>query len=74
MLAVQRYETSAGSSNWLRLTEAALSEQHESPRLQAYMDGRLLMPIPNILLWLAGALVVLGGTLTATLKIGRAHV
>ena len=36
MFAVQRYETSAGSSNWLRLTEPALSEQHESPLLQAY--------------------------------------
>ena len=34
--AVRRYETSAGSSNWLRLTDAALSEHHESPRLQAY--------------------------------------
>ena len=36
MFAVQRYETSRGSSNWLRLTDAALSEQHESPLLQAY--------------------------------------
>ena len=36
VFAVQRYETSAGSSNWLRLTEAALSEHHESPLLQAY--------------------------------------
>ena len=34
--AVQRYETSAGSSHWLRLTDPALSEHHESPLLQAY--------------------------------------
>lgn len=34
--AVRRYETSAGSSNWLRLWEPSLSAQHESPLLQAF--------------------------------------
>lgn len=33
---VRRYETSAGSSNWLRLSEPALSAHHESPSLQAF--------------------------------------
>ena len=32
------------------------------------MDGRLLTPIPNALLWLAATLAVIGGTLTATLN------
>ncbi len=29
-------ETSAGSSNWLRLSDPALSAHHESPSLQAF--------------------------------------
>lgn len=33
---VRRYETSAGSSNWLRLSDPALSAHHESPSLQAF--------------------------------------
>ena len=33
---VRRYETSAGSSNWLRLCEPDLSAHHESPLLQAF--------------------------------------
>ena len=34
--AVRRYETEAGSSNWLRLCEPGLSAHHESPLLQAF--------------------------------------
>ena len=33
---VRRYETSAGSSNWLRLSDPGLSAHHESPLLQAF--------------------------------------
>ena len=34
--AVNRYETSDGHSNWLRLTDTALSEHHESEMLQQF--------------------------------------